>query len=791
MMIRQAGYGFVFAWGLWAGAGTVAAQAPGAGPRGGPVVTAIPAGNVRNYLLTEQWKFSRSDEAGYREAGFNDAAWRAVDLPHDWSIELPFDQTLASCTAFLPCGIGWYRKTLTVPPEAQGKTITLRFDGVANHSTVYCNGRQVGERPYSYSSFTCDLTGALKFGGENVIAVRVNHEQYADSRWYVGSGIYRNVFLNVMDPMHVEANGTFVTTPQVTAEAADVSVQTTVKNDGTQPAAITLVTRIVAADGQTVASIEQNDTVPAAGQKVINGAGKIARPALWGPGHPTLYTVQTQVKKGAQVVDQYATPFGVRTFKFDPAKGFSLNGEPMKLKGVCLHHDAGALGAAVPIQVWQRRFKTLQEGGVNAIRCSHNPPAPEFLDLCDAMGFLVMDEAFDEWTGGKHKWIVGHNVGTAGTDGYHSDFDKWADIDITDMVVRDRNHPSIIMWSIGNEVDYTNDPFPPNSPALPPVAERLIKDVKAVDTTRPVTAACAFPATNLYKSLLDIEGYNYMERLYAGDHAANPARVIYGSENSHALNTWQAVAQNDYIAGQFLWTGIDYLGEAGTWPAHASSAGMLDLAGLPKNQYYFRKSLWAEAPFVYLSTSGVGGGGRGRGRGATGGTIYGYTNCDTVELFRGEQSLGRQTPLAGTPVTWPASLDGGSVKAVGKKGNATVNFELVKPEAAARLVLLPDVKSLRADGRDWAQIELQVADRNGTLVANAPSQVACTVTGPARIRGIESGDIRTTEPYSATTRTTYQGRLMIYVQSQRAAGNATLTVSAPQLEGATVTLPVQ
>ena len=254
----------------------------------------------------------------------------------------------------------------------------------------------------------------------------------------------------------------------------------------------------------------------------------------------------------------------------------------MKLKGVCLHHDAGRWGPPCRFRYGKRRLKLLQDAGCNAIRTSHNPPAPEFLDLCDRMGFLVMDEAFDEWTEGKKKWIVGHNVGQPGTDGYHSDFDKWADIDIREMVLRDRNHPSIIMWSIGNEIDYQNDPFPPNSTVLPPVAQRLIEDVKAVDTTRPVTAACAFPATNLFKKLLDIEGYNYMEQLYPGDHAANPSRVMYGSENHHTLAAWQAVEQNDYIAGQFLWTGIDYLGEAGIWPSHGSGAGLINLAGFPK-----------------------------------------------------------------------------------------------------------------------------------------------------------------------------------------------------------------
>ncbi len=332
----------------------------------------------------------------------------------------------------------------------------------------------------------------------------------------------------------------------------------------------------------------------------------------------------------------------------------------------------------MPIQVWETRLKLLQEAGCNAIRTSHNPPAPEFLDLCDRMGFLVMDEAFDEWTEGKKKWIVGHNVGQPGTDGYHSDFDKWADIDIRDMVLRDRNHPSIIMWSIGNEIDYQNDPFPPNSAALPPIAKRLIDDVKAVDTTRPVTAACAFPATNLFKKLLDIEGYNYMEQLYAGDHAANPNRVMYGSENHHTLAAWQAVEQNDYIAGQFLWTGIDYLGEAGTWPSHGSGAGLINLAGFPKNQYYFRKSLWADAPMVYLSTTAIFAG-RGARRGTAGSNIFCFTNCERVELFHDGKSLGSKPHAAGEVLSWPVDFTGGILKAVGTKGSATVEFELRKP----------------------------------------------------------------------------------------------------------------
>jgi hypothetical protein len=755
-----------------------------------PTPTIVAGGDAHDLLFTEQWKFFKGDNADAKDAEFNDSGWRRLDLPHDWSVEGAFDSSLASCTAFLPCGIGWYRKAFSLPAESANQSVRIRFDGVMNHSTVWCNGQQVGERPYGYSSFTCDLTGAIKPGGQNVIAVRVDHEQYADSRWYAGSGIYRNVFLCVTNKLHVATNGTFVSTPKVSADSATVRVETIVKNDGDDLANATVVTSIEDPTGATVASVGESAPVPTNGEMQFTANETFARPELWSPDHPTLYSILTRVKKDGAVVDEYRTPFGIRTIVFDPNKGFSINGESMKLKGVCMHHDAGALGAAVPIQVWDRRLRILREAGCNAIRCSHNPPAPEFLDLCDRMGFLVMDEAFDEWIAGKHKWVVGHNVGQPSTDGYHEDFDKWADIDIRDMVLRDRNHPSIIMWSIGNEIDYTNDPFPPNSPQLPPVAARLIKDVKAVDMTRPVTAACAFPATNLFKPLLDIEGYNYMEKLYAGDHAAHPDRVIYGSENSQAAAAWLAVAQNDYIAGQFLWAGFDYLGEANVWPAHASTEGMINLAGFPKNLYYLRQSLWTDAPMVYLSTTGLGRGFRGA-QASPPHTIFCFTNCDSVELFHDGQSLGTKPHTIGQIITWPLDFTSGTLKAIGRKRDVTTTFELTKAGAPAKIAIEPDVASLAASGRDVAQIEVHVTDDAGTLVPDATNRIACALTGPARVIGIENGNVNSTENYKALSHSFYQGRMLIYVQSLKTSGEVKLTVSSPDLEASSITLPVR
>ena len=375
--------------------------------------TAVSGDVHRDMLFSEGWKFHLGDVDKAKDPAFDDSAWRTLDLPHDWSIEGAFDPKLASCTAFLPCGIGWYRKTFTVAADAKDKLVSVRFDGVMNHSQVWCNGRLVGGRPYGYSSFTCNLTPAIRFGEKNVIEVRVDHTQYADSRWYAGSGIYRNVYLNVTGKVHIDTNGVSVTTPKVTGDSAEVEVRTIVTNDSPVAANIVLMIAIEDDRGHYQQRVgEQAGTVLAAGQKQFTAAFTIARPNLWSPDLPRMY----HVISGATMNTERGTEwrdlrFGIRTFAFDPAKGFSLNGQPMKLKGVCLHHDAGALGAAVPIQIWQRRLKLLKEPGCNAIRCSHNPPAPEFFDLCDRMGFLVMDEAFDEWTRGKKKWIVGHNIG--------------------------------------------------------------------------------------------------------------------------------------------------------------------------------------------------------------------------------------------------------------------------------------------------------------------------------------------------------------------------------------------
>jgi beta-galactosidase len=572
------------------------------------------------------WRFSRGDFSTATMPVFDDSNWQRVNVPHDWSIEGPFSADYSSGNGYVPGGLGWYRKHFQLAAAQKDRLVTIEFDGVYDYSEVWINGVFIGARPYGYSSYAYDLTPYVKFGAdENVIAVRVDHSRFADSRWYTGSGIYRHVRLCLMNRRHIAHWGTYVTT-KVGAGEAVVRIETTIENVLGAKKTLSLQSDVLAPDGQLVASSTTSKiTGTEAGRTAVQEI-KVVRPELWSLKAPTLYTLRSRLKSGETVLDETTTPFGIRTTSFDSNKGFVLNGLPLKLKGVCIHHDAGCLGAAVPDKALERRLRLLKEIGVNAIRTSHNPPAPELLDMCDRLGLLVMDEAFDEFTPSKKKWVSGINNGLPSRFGYAEMFDQWAVADIQDMVRRDRNHPCVILWSIGNEIDYANDPFtdpvlgdnyqPGNPPAqdLVRLARPLIAAVKSLDRTRPVSAALAnltMSETVGLPELLDAVGYNYQEPRYASDHKKFPQRIIYGSENSQQYNAWTAARDNDYVAGQFLWTGIDYLGEAGKWPNRASSAGLLDLCGFKKPVAWFRQSLWSGKPMVYLCVAeGTSGSGR-------------------------------------------------------------------------------------------------------------------------------------------------------------------------------------
>jgi beta-galactosidase len=474
--------------------------------------------------LDDEWRFSKGDFATAMVPAFDDSGWRQVSLPHDWSSEGPFSADYASGTGYAPGGIGWYRKHFKLDSSETNKLVAVEFDGVYDYAAVWLNGQFVGGRPYGYSSFECVLTRLVRFGTDNVLAVRVDHSRYADSRWYTGSGVYRHVRLRLTDRMRIAHWGVYATTPQVTSKAATVRVETILENGTGREQFFHLQSYLLASDGRSVAAWDTSGKVAAETNTTVVQQLPLQNPQLWSPDSPTLYTLSSHLFLGKRVVDQTETPIGIRTVRFDADKGFFLNGAAMKLKGVCIHHDAGTLGAAVPDKVLERRLRILKEVGANAIRTSHNPPAPELLDLCDRLGFLVMDEAFDEFTPAKNKWVTGRNNGEPSHFGYAELFDQWSVCDISDMVRRDRNHPCIVMWSIGNEIDYRNDPFSHpvlgneyrlgNPPAqnLVTCARPLIAAVKKLDSTRPVTAALATVAMSDAVGLgemLNVVGYNY------------------------------------------------------------------------------------------------------------------------------------------------------------------------------------------------------------------------------------------------------------------------------------------
>ncbi len=790
-------------------------------------------------LFDNGWRFHLGDVAEGQLPALADKDWRLVDLPHDWSIEGPYSAKNAAGTAFLPAGIAWYRKTFQLPVSMRGRKISIRFDGVYRDSTVWLNGVPLGSRPYGYTTFEYDLTPHLRLGASaNVLAVRVDHSVVADSRWYPGSGIYRHVWLNVTGPVHIAPWGTYVTTPVAGEAEALVSIETRLLNETQAEARATLVTSVLNEKAEEVASVKSEEPVTAGADRTFAQQLTVPHPSLWSPGQASLYTAVSRVYLDGKVVDEQRTPFGIRSFYFSPDKGLVLNGRPIKMKGVCIHHDLGALGAAFFEEALERRLKRLQEIGVNAIRCSHNPMAPEFYDLCDRLGLLVMDEAFDEWIGGKRKWAVGRNSGAVARRGYNEAFETWGVRDAQDMVLRDRNHPSIVMWSIGNEIDYPTDPFvhprgrhdnsiPPDAPGksdtlsadlMPAIARRLIAAVKQLDGTRPVTMALAdIDASNAtgVANLLDVVGYNYLEQHYERDHKAYPNRVIYGSENSRSLDAWRPVAVNDFVGGQFLWTGINYLGEAERYPTHGSNAGLLDLEGFGKPDAWFRQALWSGKPMVYAAAWGAGsdetdaarvaGWPKNLGRnplverwGWTGDPrknipVEIYTNCDSVELLLNGRSLGEK-PIADRllpALLWAVPNEAGTLEVVGKKaGVAAARFQLKTIGQPERLELSPDLKALKNDGRQVSTMEVHVVDRNGNRVPDAAQTVTFEVAGAGRLIAAGNADLTDGSPATASQAKLYQGRAVAVVRSGAGSGKVTVRATAPGLAAAEVVLSV-
>ena len=739
------------------------------------------------------WKFHLGDVTGAQATTFDDSSWTGLDVPHDWSIALPFNQSSASGAGggYLDGGQGWYRKTFTLPASSAGQRVLVQFDGVYMDSTVYLNGTQVGARPYGFSSFECDLTANAKFGASNVLAVRVNNQQ-PSSRWYSGSGIYRHVWLKTVNPVRVAYTGTRVTTPQVSSSSATVSIGITVQNDATSDQSVTLASSVRDASGAEVGTATSAAMAVTAGKTgAATQTVTVSNPRLWSPTSPTLYSVVTTVSVGGSVVDTYTTPFGIRTFAFDANNGFSLNGVKMKLNGICMHHDLGALGAAVNTRAIEKRLQLLKSMGVNAIRTSHNPPAPELLDIADRLGFLVMDEAFDCWYNGKNTYDYGRF------------FNQWAVTDITDMAARDLNHPGIVIWSIANEVGETSDTA---------TVTKLMNAIKTKDTTRPIGQALAAwaAADTAAVALEDVVGVNYAPDRYDSLHTAHPTWKIFASESSSALRSrgiynnsnnqessyddswagwgasaeasWTSVNTRAWVAGEFIWTGVDYIGEPTpyTWPSKSSYFGAIDTADFPKDVFYFYQSKWNASgptmvhvvPMDWTSWT--------KGQAVK---VMVYTNADSVELFLNGTSQGSKTMTASTGhLQWSVTFATGTLQAKATKGGAVVATDTVQTAgAAAKLALSPDRASLTADGRDLSYVEVDIVDAQSVVAPKANNTIAVSVTGPGTLVGLDAGDSTNHDSYQGTSHAAFSGKLMAIIRSTTTPGTISVTASSGSL----------
>ena len=779
------------------------------------------------------WRFSLGDSQEYSQPGFDDSAWRSLHLPHDWSVEGDFSKDNPSTPGggALPGGIGWYRKHFTAP--ADGRRVFVEFDGVFMNASVYVNGRHVGTRPYGYSSYSYDITDALK-AGDNLIAVRCDNEDQPNSRWYAGCGIYRNVRLVTVDPVHVAYNGTYVTTPLVSAEEALVAVQVEVE----APSGVEFEVSNVVLDP--------------AGRKVAGGSAdtlRILRPRLWTLSDPALYTLVTEVRSAGRLTDVYRTRFGIRSISFDKDHGFALNGEPMKMLGVCLHHDQGCLGSAVHRRALERQITILKGMGVNAIRTSHNPPAPELLELCDEMGVMVMDEAFDMWRKRKTEFD------------YARFFDEWHEKDLTDFIRRDRNHPCVVIWSVGNEIleQWNSDsddvknltaeqanllmnfmsklPKKDASDDNPNIrlTRHLVGIVKALDPTRPVSAGCneTDPSNNLLRSgAFDVYGFNYHLWDYDKCRDWYPDKPLFGSETVSALNSrgvyfqpstnievlpehwwetyetdhhqctaydachapwsslheesWTSIRDREYMFGTFIWTGFDYLGEPTpySWPSRSSYFGIVDLAGFPKDQYWLYKSEWTDETVLHLFPHWN------WSEGELVDVWAYYNNADEVELFVNGKSLGRQSKTADVlHCNWQkVPFEPGEILAVSYKDGVEVARESRRTTGEPiGLRLTPDRSVIAADGYDLSYVTVEAVDADGLAVPTADAMLHFEVTGAGELVGIDNGNAADTLSLKGHDKALFSGKALAVVRSLRGdRGTATLSVSGYGTESTAV-----
>lgn len=771
------------------------------------------------------WKFRLGDQAGWSSAELNDNTWSALDLPHDWSIEGKFDKNNPATVGggALPGGTGWYRKQFQVPASAKGKYIAIDFDGVYRNSEVWINGHYLGKRPNGYIAFRYDLSKHLRYGGMNTIAVKVDNAKQPNSRWYSGSGIYRDVKLLTANPIHVEQWGSYVTTPEVTEQLAKVQVELRVNANGKKQAA-EIKTLILDAEKKVVASTSQK--VQLGGAAPFTTSLELKKPQRWSVEQPYLYTLQSQIIVDGKEVDRYDTPLGIRTFSFDQNKGFTLNGKEMKIRGVCMHHDLGALGAAFNVRAAERQLEILKSMGVNGLRTSHNPPAKALLELCDKMGFIVMDEAFDMWVKKKSDFD------------YHLDWDKWHKKDLEDQILRDRNHPSVMMWSVGNEIPEQGGTGADTSGRV--ITRELVAIVKNLDKTRPVTTANNNVEANnnlVLSGALDLIGYNYNHDKWKDFHKTYPGQKLIASETTSALQTrgsydmksdsariwpvrwdlplltgnddfscsaydncytpWgssheqtlQAFENNPVVSGMFVWTGFDYLGEPTpyTWPARSSYFGIMDLAGFPKDVYYLYKSAWTNEPVLHIMPHWNWKDGQEID------VISYYSQADEVELYLNGVSQGKKSKQGqDMKVMWRLKYAPGELKAVSRKNGKNVLEKLIRTAGpAAKLELTADRSKINADGKDLSFVTVRVLDKDGNLIPDAANLINFKIEGDAKITAVDNGSPISHESFQADHRKAFNGLALAIIKAGSKASKVTLSANSEGLQAASIQIEVK
>ncbi len=776
--------------------------------------------NVKRQCFDKNWLFDRGDKFGVRWSKKPDTAnFQKVHLPHDWTIELSPqpDAPGGPFVGYFPGGVGWYAKTFVVPGDLAGSSVFIEFEGVYMNSETWVNGNYLGRHPYGYTTYCYDLTPYVKFGEENQILVCVDNSHQPNSRWYSGSGIYRHVWLMVAPSLHIGHWGTYVTTNQVSDGQALLTVQTTVQNDGDNPREVMVRSSVVDPDGSVVATSESPTSVEARASQDISQEVQVANPMLWAVESPSLYTLQSEIVADGEVVDSSETSFGIRTISFDASQGFKLNGKSMKLKGGCVHHDNGILGAASYDRAEERKVELLKASGFNAVRCAHNPPAPAFLDACDRLGMLVIDEAFDCWREGK-------NNGD-----YHVSFDDWWQRDLSGMVRRDRNHPSVILWSIGNEV-LERDGRSEGAHT----ARQLADHVRDLDPTRPITAGVnggdnqwPWEKTDAIISAIDVPGYNYQITQYRFDHKRCPTRVIYGSETTpqQSLEVWTDAINDDHVIGDFVWTSLDYLGEAGigrvhfgesekaflgAYPWNQANCGDIDVCGFKRPQSYYRDILWGRERLYIVAHVPT-------PEGRTPVTTYWgwpdvvpswtwpgheeelfkvdvYSSCEEVALFLNDQFLGTQpsTQKEKFTATFEVPYEPGTIKAVGYINGRAVEERVLKTASEpVGIRLTADRTKLKAEYGDLSYVAVKLVDQNGTVCAASDRNIYFTVNGEAEIAAVGSSNPASSERYRGNQRKTYRGRCLVVVRASGEPGRAWLRAQADGVNTAEICIEMK